>query len=139
MTSDHVIPPATAKDLRNFGITFGAVTALTAAMFAYKGRMNPAQGFAVASVIFFLLGFLLPGVLRPFFGPWMKFAEILGYINTRILLGVFYFIGVTPMGLAMRVSGKDPMGRVFKKKGVTSYWSAANKHADGTRHFERQF
>ncbi len=132
-------PPATRRDLRNFGITFGVVTLVIAAFFAWKGRTGPAQGFGIASLVFFLAAALVPGLLRPFFGPWMKFAEILGYINTRILLGLFYYVGVTPTGLLMRLAGKDPMTRTFKQKGAPTYWSKPPVHVDGTRHFDRQF
>ena len=55
------------------------------------------------------------------------------------ILILFFFIGITPTGLMMRVSGKDPMGRTFKKKSATSYWTKPTPHADGHRHFDRQF
>ncbi len=132
-------PPATAKDLRNFGFTFAAVAALFALLLTWRGRTVSAQGFALAAVVFFLIGALIPALLRPFYGPWMKFAEILGYINTRILLGLFFFVGITPTGLLMRLTGKDPMSRTFKRKGAPSYWTKAPPHADGVRHFDRQF
>jgi len=135
----HAPPKATRRDLRNFGITFGVVALVIAAFFAWRGRPTPAQGFGTASVVFFLAAFLVPSLLRPFFGPWMKFAEILGYINTRILLGLFYYVGVTPTGLLMRLAGKDPMTRTFKQKGAPTYWSKPPVHVDGRRHFDRQF
>mgnify|MGYP000166511807 CR=1 FL=1 len=130
---------ATGKDLRNFGLTFGVVALVIAAFFLWKGRVSPAQGFGAASLAFFLTAGLVPGLLRPFFGPWMKFAEILGYINTRILLGLFYYVGVTPTGLLMRLAGKDPMTRTFKRKNAPTYWSKPPVHVDGNRHFDRQF
>lgn len=140
MTDPATIPHvASRKDLRNFGFTFGVVAAIVAALLLWRGRMGPSQGFAVASALFFAVGSLLPGLLRPAFGPWMKFAEILGYINTRILLGVFFYVGITPTGLLMRLAGKDPMTRTFKAKNETTYWTKPAPHVDGNRHFDRQF
>lgn len=140
MTSAIPAPPLpTRRDLRNFGITFGLVTLVIAAFLLWKGRVAPAQGFGAASLLFFVAAFAVPAVLRPFFGPWMKFAEILGYVNTRILLGVFYYVGVTPTGLLMRLAGKDPMTRTFKQKSALTYWSKPSVHVDGARHFDRQF
>jgi hypothetical protein len=108
------------------------------ALLMWKGRpLGP--WFAAASVPFFLVGAFAPGLLRPAFGPWMKFAEFLGYVNTRILLGLFFAIGITPTGLLMRGAGKDPMARTFKRKGESSYWIKPTPHAEGTRHFDRQF
>ena len=131
-------PPATAKDLRNFGFTFGVVSLVLGAGLLWRGRPS-GPWFLGASALFFLAGGLVPQLLRPAFGPWMRFAEILGYINTRILLGVFFIVGITPTGLLMRIGGKDPMGRTFKKKGESSYWTRPTPHADGVRHFDRQF
>lgn len=140
MTDRAPVPHvASRRDLRNFGFTFGVVAAIVAAFLLWRGRTGPGQGFAAASALFFAVGALVPGLLRPAFGPWMKFAEILGYINTRILLGVFYYVGMTPTGLLMRLAGKDPMTRTFKKKNETTYWTKPAPHIDGNRHFNRQF
>ena len=138
MTDAIPPPPATPKDLRSFGFTFGGVALVFGAFLLWRGRPS-APWFLGASALFFLAGGLVPGLLRPAFGPWMKFAEILGHINTRLILGLFYFVGMTPTGLLMRVVGKDPMGRSFKRKGEASYWNKPPPHADGTRHFDRQF
>jgi hypothetical protein len=131
-------PPATAKDLRNFGFTFAGVALAFGALLLWKGRPS-APPFLVASALFLLVGALAPGLLRPVYGPWMKFAEVLGYVNTRILLGLFFLAGITPTGLIMRAAGKDPMGRTFKKKGAPSYWAKPDPHAHGNRHFDHQF
>lgn len=131
--------PATPRDLRGFAFTFGFVSALFAAFLFWRGRVPIGQGFAVAAALFFAIGLVAPGLLRPAYGPWMRFSEILGYVNTRLLLGLFYFVGVTPIGLMMRLSGKDPMSRTFKRKGDGSYWNTPTAHIDGARHFDRQF
>ena len=137
--ASHTPPAASSKDLRNFGFTFGVVSAIVSGVLFWRGRTSPGQGFLIASLAFFAVGALAPGLLRPAFGPWMKFAEILGYINTRILLGIFYYVGITPTGLLMRLAGKDPMSRTFKRKNAPTYWSKPTPHQDGTRHFDRQF
>ncbi|MEO8501060.1 MAG: SxtJ family membrane protein [Vicinamibacteria bacterium] len=139
MTDAIAVPsPATPKDLRNFGFTFASVALVFGAILLWKGRPS-APWFLGAAVVFFLVGAFLPSLLRPAFGPWMKFAEILGYVNTRILLGLFFVVGMTPTGLLMRLTGKDPMTRTFKRKSTTSYWAKPTPHADGDRHFTRQF
>ena len=99
--------PATTKDLRSFGFTFGGVALLFGAVLMWRGRPS-GPWFLGASALFFLVGGFAPGLLRPAFAPWMKFAEILGHINTRILLGLFYVVGITPTGLLMRVEARTP-------------------------------
>lgn len=51
-----------------------------------------------------------PGSLRPVFRVWMRFAEVLGWINTRIILGLIFYVLFVPFGLVMRLF-KDPMNR----------------------------
>lgn len=138
--TDEISHPAQGGDeLRTFGFTFGFVAAAGAGLLLWRGRMALGASFVIASVVFSLLGAFLPRLLRPFYGPWMRFAEALGYINTRVLLGLFYLVGITPTGLLMRISGKDPMNRTFKQQGTSSYWTKPFSHGDGTRHFDRQF
>lgn len=132
----HRIPEPTVRDLRNFGWTFAGVALVFGLLLLWRGRPS-APWFLGASAVFLALGAVAPGLLRPAFGPWMKFAEFLGYVNTRILLGVFFFIGMTPIGLVMRLAGKDPMQRTFRKSG--SYWTPSAPHSEGTKHFLRQF
>lgn len=132
-------PTASPKELRSFGFTFGVVAGIFSLALWWRGRETAAVSFLAAAAVFFLAGALAPGVLRAIHGPWMKLAEALGYINTRILLGLFFVVGVTPTGLLMRLSGKDPMSRTFKKKGAGSYWVKPTPHEDGPRHFDRQF
>ena len=67
-------PPATAKDLRNFGFTFGAVAAVIALWLLWRGRTGSAQGFAVAAVVFFLVGAVVPALLRPLHGGIGRWA-----------------------------------------------------------------
>ena len=132
-------PRADTKALRGFGYTFGVVATLAGAFLLWRGRVSPGRGFLAGAAAFFLVGAVAPGLLRPFHGPWMRFAEVLGHINTKILLGLFFFVGVTPTGFLMRLFGKDPMSRTFKRAGDGSYWIKPTEHPDGVRHFDRQF
>ena len=59
------------------------------------------------------LGLVLPASLRYVHQVWMKIGHVLGWINTRILLGVIFYGLITPMGLVMRLFGKDSMHRAL--------------------------
>ena len=133
------VPPASPRDLRNFGITFTVVFSIIAAWLRWKGR-GASPYFGAAAAAFGVITLLAPAILRPLHSPWMKFAEVLGVINTKLLLALFFFVGLTPIGALMRVFGNDPMNRTFaKRKAGVSYWTAPPKHPDGARHFTRQF
>ena len=56
-------------------------------------------------------GLLLTEVLRPVFYVWMKLGHVLGWINTRIILGLVFFIMFAPIALLLRILGKDPLQR----------------------------
>jgi hypothetical protein len=101
----------TKKQLRSFGFTVGGIFALIALWPLVVRAENP-RWWAVALAAFFLVpAVLFPKSLAWVHKGWMALGHVLGWINTRIILGfVFYFI-VTPTGMVRRWLGKDPMGR----------------------------
>lgn len=65
----------------------------------------------VVAALFVLWGRLWPGGLRPVFRLWMRFGLALGWVNSRIILGLVFYLLFTPVGLIMRLAGNDPMRR----------------------------
>jgi hypothetical protein len=112
------------KELRNFGIVM-------AIAFGVVAIFTRPEIFGSISVTFLLLGLLATRVLAPVHRVWMKFADVLGWINTRILLVLVYYLVVTPTGLVMRLFGRKPIS--------AGYWEKATKHSYGDKHFEKQF
>ena len=99
------------KQLRSFGLIVGGI-------FAGIGLWPPAIHFAEprwwSLVVAGLL--ILPALVHPMilFWPhkgWMFVGHVLGFINTRIILGLVFYAVVTPIGIIRRMLGKDPMGR----------------------------
>lgn len=78
---------------------------------------------------------IAPSLLRPVYRGWMRIGEALGWINTRILLTLVFFLVVTPIGLVMRLFGRSPMA---VRRG-DSYWIDVEPHSYGDRHVEKQF
>jgi predicted membrane metal-binding protein len=99
------------KQLRSFGFTVGGIFALIALWPLILRGEDPRWWALVIAA-----GLLAPAVVLPrslvwVHKGWMAIGHIMGWINTRIILGfVFYFI-VTPTGMVRRWLGKDPMGR----------------------------
>ena len=54
---------------------------------------------------------LLPATLQPVYIAWMKFGDIMNWVNTRIILGIVFYGMILPFGLVMRLFGNDPMKR----------------------------
>ena len=77
-------------------------------------------------VIFLILGLLNSKLLGPLNLAWVKFGEILGRIIAPIVMGFIYFIMITPIGLFMRLIGKDLLRTKFLKD--NSYWIKREKN-----------
>jgi len=100
------------KELRQFGLIMGAFVALFFGLLIpwVWGLAYSVWVWAIAAT-FISVALALPFLLKPIYTIWMKLAHVLGWINTRLLLGIVFYLIVLPMGLFMRLLGKDPMRR----------------------------
>ena len=89
----------------------------------------------ILAIIFFVLGILNSKFLTPLNKLWMKFGLFLGSIVAPLVMGIVYFMVVTPVGLIMRSLGKDLL-RIKKNKSASTYWIAREKQDDTMK---RQF
>ena len=117
-------------------IVSGALLAIA----AYQWWQDaPHRGLVIALVVIatllLLLAAVAPSLLRPVYRGWMHFGEALGWLNTRILLTLVFFLVVTPIGLLMRLFGRSPITTAKRD----SYWTDVEPHSYGDRHVEKQF
>ena len=128
------------KDLRWFGVMMCAALFVFAGIAWCKGSPHAAAGLCGAGALFLALGLAAPGALGPIYRPWMKLAAALGWVNTRVLLGLMFFLAFTPIALARRVLGRDPLGMRFdeKSRAVPTYWKKKTPPDDMRKYFERQ-
>ena len=91
---------------RNFGLVFFVVF-LIIALWPLKSGEEFRLWSLVLSIIFFILGVLNSKLLTPLNRLWIKFGFFLGSIVSPIVMGMVYFIIVTPTGVFMRLLGKD--------------------------------
>ena len=104
---------------RSFGIVFFVVFILVALYpLVYSGEIRIWS--IVLSLIFLTLGLLNSKILTPLNKIWFKFGIILGKIISPIIMGVIFFLVVTPIGLLMRLLGKDLLNLKYNKN--KSYW-----------------
>ena len=78
------------------------------------------------SIIFFILGILNSKLLTPLNKLWFKFGIFLGFIVSPIVMGIVYFLVVTPIGTFMRLLGKDLL-KTSKVKSASTYWIKRDK------------
>lgn len=88
--------------------------------------------------MFLLLGFAAPAVLRPVHKLWMGLAFVLGWFMSRLILSLVYYLVLTPIGLAMRVRGKDFLNKKIDREAST-YWIKRPKPEMGKERYERLF
>ena len=110
---------------KSFGILFFLVF-LIISLWPLKNGNNLNFYFLTASIIFLILGVLNSKLLSPFNKAWIKFGEILGLIIAPIVMGMVYFVILTPVSLIVRLFGKDLLGLKFLKRKET-YWIKRNK------------
>lgn len=99
----------TAKDLRSFGLLMGGVF-LIVALWPLMFHGGSLRVWASLIAVFFgATGVLFPKGLEPLHRLWMKIGEKLGWINSRIILGIMFFGIFTPMAFVMGLLGKRPL------------------------------
>ncbi|HSD50561.1 MAG TPA: SxtJ family membrane protein, partial [Candidatus Methylomirabilis sp.] len=96
------------RDLRRFGLTVAIPLGLLAAVGTWRGHTVLPAFLATLGIILGGSALLAPGVLAPVEKLWMRMAHALGWFNTRLILGLVYFLVVTPTGMVMRLIGRDP-------------------------------
>ena len=125
------------SDIRKFGITIGIILMIIAGFLFWKEKESY-QIFLTVGTILFVLGILVPAVLKPIYWIWMIFATILGWIMTRVILSLLFYIIITPIGLILRFFGKQFLELRWDKS-KESYWNfRTNEHLQN-EDSEKQF
>ena len=108
---------------RSFGIVFFVVfLIITLYPLTYGGEIR--LWSLIISLIFLTLGLLNSKILAPLNKIWFKFGVFLGKIVSPIIMGIIFFLVVTPIGLVMRSLGKDVLNLKYNKN--KSYWIEKN-------------
>ena len=104
---------------RSFGVVFSIVF-LIIALFPLLNDNNIRIWSIILSLIFFILGLLNSNILSPLNRIWFKFGIILGSIVSPIIMGLVFFLVVTPTSLILRLFKKDTLN--LKKNDSITYW-----------------
>ncbi len=121
---------------RSFGVSVGAVLVVIALALWWRGRIGRAEILGGIGGVLLLFGAMRPQLLKWPSAVWWRFAGVLAYVNTRILLTLLFSVLLVPLSLLWRVIGKDPLARRREKfEGWAPY---PERYRDRT-HFERMF
>jgi hypothetical protein len=127
----------TDAQARKSALLVSAVLLAVAAWNLYRGRMNVVVVFGSTGAVLLVVGLLIPVAARAFHNGWMRFASALGYVNSRVLLTLMYYLVMTPYGFVSRLVGRDPL----RRRGATreSYWIERKASRQSKEQFERLF
>lgn len=98
------------KGARDFGFTFAGLSALLSVLQWWRGRPAVGAALAVVAVALTAAAIIKPVLLNVPNRLWMRLARVLGWINSRVLLTLFFFFIITPYGLLLRACGRDTIG-----------------------------
>jgi hypothetical protein len=118
---------------RSFGIVFFIVF-LIIATYPLIDNGDLRIWSLITSIIFLILGLINSKILRPLNKLWFKFGILLGRLISPIIMGVIFFFVVTPIGIMLKIFGKDILN--LKYKNVKSYWI---KKSDLSSKMKNQF
>ena len=122
MPANHKIKKSTNK---SFGLVFFFVFLIIGFWPLLNGD-TPRLWSLIISLIFLILGLLNSKILSPLNSIWFKFGELLGLVVSPIVMGVIFFLVVTPTGIIMKILGKDLL-RIKLNKNIKSYWIEREK------------
>ena len=105
---------------RNFGLVFAAVFVIISLYPLWFGK-NIHLWACIIAFIFFILAIFLPKALFVINKLWLKLGLFLGAIVSPIIMGIIFFLAVTPTGMIMRLLGKYILNQKMKKS-IKSYW-----------------
>jgi len=120
-----------SQELRKFGITMAIAFTVFGSIFWWRDNHLWQYLYGIGG-FFLVFGLILPKVLAPIEWAWMKAAHAMGIVMTYILLTLTYVIVITPIGLLMRIFGKDPLKRKFDPQ-TASYWVTVDPEGPASR------
>ena len=124
------------KQLRTFGLMVGGIFCAIGLWPAIVRGQNARLWALTIGILLLIPALVAPRILGPVYRIWMTAGEALGWVNTRILLGLVFYGLITPMGLIMRLFGNNAMRRTYEPD-VESY-RVVKRPRPGT-HMTRQF
>ena len=105
-------PTPDVRELRLFGLMMGGfIAAIFGLLIPWIWDLEFVEWPWITAAVFIVWGLAAPATLSSVFRLWMKLGAVLGWINTRLLLGLVFYLMFFPLGVMMRLFGWDAMHR----------------------------
>ena len=125
------------RDLRKFGLVVGGVFVALGLLFLLRHKTGYPWLLAPGALLV-VLGAVWPRALKEVYLAWMSLAFALGFMISHVILTVFFFLVITPLGLIARCSGKDFLSLKLNRRAAT-YWIRRERKPKSAAEYERQF
>lgn len=133
----HEIEELDNKGLRKFGMTTGVIVCiLFGLLLPYIFDFSYPRWPWILGGVLILTGLILPAALRPVYREWMRLGMMLGWLNTRIILGFVFFTMFFPFAIVLKLLNKDAMARKIHLP-VESYRTLCQPR--DRKHYERPY
>jgi hypothetical protein len=123
--------PKAPHELRKFGFVMAGAFAVLGALAAWRGR-PPGPYLLALAVVFLVPALVSPRLLAPIERAWMTLAEAIGSVMTVVILTLAFLVVFTPMGIMLRLLGKDLLGLKPDRK-LRTYWTPVEADGPATR------
>lgn len=128
----------TPRDLRRFGLTVGGVFAALGVWFGLRHFASFPYLLGVGLALI-ALGLIYPRALKPVYLGWMTLALVLGFVVSHVILTLFFFLVLTPVGLLARALGKDFLRLKLDRQAPTYWLKRPPRPTRSPAAYERQF
>lgn len=137
MSHNLVQPHPILPSNRKFGWFFAALFIVGSARARWENHLFWSFSLLALAVIFVVLTIVAPQVLAPLNRLWFALGNLLGRIVSPIVLGIIFFVLITPIAVIARSIGRDAL--LIKKRTVSSYWLDRNPIGPAPESFKNQF
>ena len=125
------------RELRKFGLMVGGVFAVFGILVLLRHKTYYPY-FLWPGIVLLAFGAVLPRALKHVYIAWMSGAFVLGFVMAHVILTVFFFLVITPIGLIARLTGKDFL-RLQRDGNATTYWIRRELKIKTPADHEKQF
>ena len=121
---------------RKFGLTVGGAFLVITGILWWRGHHGAVPYTGALGTVLAVAGLLIPTMLGPVNRAWMGLAHLISKVTTPIFMGVVYFVVLSPIGVGMRLFGRNPMAHATGDRG---YWFERGTSELDPARMERQF
>ena len=133
----EVFSKGNIKEYRKFGITMSIIFGLISAFLFWKTKVS-ASYILVVCIGFVLFGLFVPKALKFIYLVWMGFAVVMGFVMSRVILSLLFFILFTPVGIVTRLLRKDLLKENWETN-ARSYWITRERKPYDPKSAEHQY